>query len=171
MGGCSSLANKNPDTKKLVRFQQAASAGFSALSKNDSTFQVITRMIAGIGVDIISVSRMESVFERRGDRLALRLLTAEEYAVFKRRKRPVHYLATRFAAKEAAAKALGTGIGAVSFQDIAVLNLSSGAPVLLFSGRAQHLQQVRHITKTHISLSDEEAYAQAFVILETTQPC
>ena len=126
-------------------------------------------MIAGIGTDIVSIARIRAAFERKGERLALRILTAEEYAVFTGRKRALSYLATRFAAKEAAAKALGTGIGAVSFQDIAVLNLASGAPVLQFSGAAQRLQQQRGITKTHVSLSDERAYAQAFVILEATQ--
>ena len=127
-------------------------------------------MIAGIGTDIVSIARIGAALERQGERLALRILTAEEYAVFKHRKRALSYLATRFAAKEAAAKALGTGIGTVSFQDIAVLNLASGAPVLQFSGAARRLQQQRGITKMHVSLSDERAYAQAFVILEGTEP-
>ncbi len=123
-------------------------------------------MIAGIGTDIVSIARITSTLERTGERFARRILTEREFAVFQQRNHSSTYLASRFAAKEAASKALGTGIGTVSFQDIEVTSHSTGAPVLSFLGRAKTLQQERGITHVHISLSDEQEYAQAFVILE-----
>ena len=124
-------------------------------------------MIAGIGTDIASVARIAKAWERSGERFARRILTEKEYQVFEGRNHSAAYLASRFAAKEAASKALGTGIGKVSFQDMEVSNLESGAPVLTFTGAALELQQQRGIARVHISLSDEAEYAQAFVILET----
>ncbi len=123
-------------------------------------------MIVGIGTDIVSIPRIEAAWQRSGERFARRVLTAKEHAVFQHRKFSIAYLATRFAAKEAASKALGTGIGKVSFQDIEVSNLVSGAPELTFYGAALALQHEKGITRLHISLSDEKEYAQAFVILE-----
>lgn len=123
-------------------------------------------MIAGIGTDIVSVARIAKTWERSGERFARRILTGKEYQVFEVRNHSVAYLASRFAAKEATSKALGTGIGKVSFQDMEVSNLESGAPVLTFTGAALELQQQRGIARVHISLSDEAEYAQAFVVLE-----
>ena len=124
-------------------------------------------MIVGIGTDIASIPRIEAVWKRSGERFAKRILTDAEQKIFEQRKFSVSYLATRFAVKEAAAKALGTGIGQVSFQDMEITSLKSGAPVLTFSGNAATLQKERGINRIHISLSDETEYAQAFVILES----
>ena len=123
-------------------------------------------MIAGIGTDIARTSRFERAYARQGDRFAKRILTDAEFTVFQQRNCSIAYLATRFAAKEAASKALGTGIGKVSFQDIEVVSAASGAPELRFYGAALDLQQKKGISTLHISLSDEKEYAQAFVILE-----
>ena len=123
-------------------------------------------MIVGIGTDIASIPRVEVAWQRSGERFARRILTNAEYAVFEQRHFSVSYLASRFAAKEAASKALGTGIGQVSFQDVEVSSLESGAPILTFSGAAFQLQQDKGVTRLHISLSDEKDYAQAFVVLE-----
>ncbi len=123
-------------------------------------------MIVGIGTDIASIPRVEAAWKRSGERFARRILTETEYAVFEQRNCSVSYLASRFAAKEAASKALGTGIGKVSFQELEVSNMESGAPVLTFSGAALTLQLAKGIVRLHISLSDEKDYAQAFVVLE-----
>ncbi|WP_281646002.1 holo-ACP synthase [Parendozoicomonas sp. Alg238-R29] len=124
-------------------------------------------MIVGIGTDIVSVVRMEEALQRSGERFARRILTDNEYQVFEQRNCSAIYLASRFAAKEAASKALGTGIGKVSFQDLEVSNLESGAPILTLEGAALELQKERSISGVHISLSDEAEYAQAFVVLES----
>ncbi len=125
-------------------------------------------MIFGIGTDIVRVSRMRKNLERYGQRFAERILTDHEMEEFRRSARPAHYLARRFAAKEAAAKALGTGFaGGVQLRHIGVTHDAAGKPRLEFSGRAAEVLHERRIAITHISLSDEEDHAVAFVTLET----
>ncbi|WP_207062581.1 holo-ACP synthase [Motiliproteus sp. SC1-56] len=124
-------------------------------------------MIAGIGTDIVEVSRMDGALARFGERFARRILTPAEFERFRRSPNPSGYLAKRFAAKEAALKALGTGLAAgLRWHDIETDNNQQGAPLLRFSGRAADLQQERGIRKLHLSLSDERAHVVAFVILE-----
>ncbi len=84
-------------------------------------------------------------------------------------KFPERFLAKRFAAKEAAVKALGTGIGSgVSFQNVEVVNLSSGQPTLEFSGKFAELCEKHNISRSFISISDEQHYAMATVVLESS---
>ena len=123
-------------------------------------------MVIGIGTDIVEVARIRLACQRSGKRFSERILTEREQAVFTERQESANWLAKRFAAKEAAAKALGTGIGPVSFQDIEVSSNPQGAPLLTLYGAAATLQKQRGITRLHISLTDERAYAQAFVVLE-----
>ncbi len=123
-------------------------------------------MIAGIGVDIIRINRIAGILERQGDRFARRILTPLEFAAYHTAGNPVPFLAKRFAAKEAASKALGTGIGKVSFKDIEVNNNDNGAPLLVLHGYARQLQRQRNIRACHLSLSDESDNAVAFVVLE-----
>ncbi len=123
-------------------------------------------MIVGIGTDLVEIERIEKAWQRSGERFAHRILTDNEFQVFQQRRCSVVYLASRFAAKEAVAKAFGTGIGKISFQDVEVRSLESGAPSLVFTGPALVLQKERGITGAHISLTDERRYAQAFVVLE-----
>ena len=123
-------------------------------------------MIVGIGTDITSIERMRGIQTRLGDRFAQRILTPSEFDVYVQRQRAANYLATRFAAKEAAAKALGTGIGKVSFHDLETAHTPEGAPVMIFLGYAAELQKNRNIERVHLSLSDEEMQAVAFVVLE-----
>ncbi|MGY0218753.1 holo-ACP synthase [Endozoicomonadaceae bacterium StTr2] len=128
-------------------------------------------MIIGIGTDIIKISRLSGILDRQGDRFVQRILTETEQAEFQRRKRSVVYLASRFAAKEAAAKALGTGIGrGVSFQQLEVSNLETGQPVLTLHGYAAELFKSKGGKVIHISLSDEEDMAVAFVTLSGVSP-
>lgn len=124
-------------------------------------------MIYGIGTDIVRVARMARNIENYGTRFAERLLHPQEYTEFLRQSRPAHFLAKRFAAKEAAAKALGTGFReGVRFKDIYVAHDSYGKPILQFSGIAAQLLVQHAVHAWHLSLSDEEEYAVAFVVLD-----
>ena len=123
-------------------------------------------MIVGIGTDIVQIERISASLDRLGDAFARRVLTDTEFNRFQDSKQPAAFLAKRFAAKEAASKALGTGIGKVSFQHIEVSNDELGAPLLSFSGYGAELQQSKRITRLHLSLSDEKESAIAFVVLE-----
>ena len=124
-------------------------------------------MIIGIGTDIVQITRIENALERQGDRFAERILCDAELDIFKEQNHSAHYLAKRFAAKEAASKALGTGIGAISWQDMSVSNDENGAPVLTFSGMAKKRMEELGATCVAISLSDEVDYAVAFVVLSS----
>lgn len=124
-------------------------------------------MIIGIGTDIVRVARLAAGLARFGSRYAARILGEAEYREFMVATRPAHLLAKRFAAKEATAKALGTGFqGAFGLRDIAVAHDAMGCPRLVLTGGAQALALRLCVSKAHISLSDEEDYAVAFVILE-----
>lgn len=124
--------------------------------------------IVGLGTDIVEIDRIAAQVDRLGDKLARRVLTDAELAIFQGSSQPARYLAKRFAAKEAAAKALGTGIGrGVSFQHIHIGNNVDGAPTIAFSeGAAARMQQLNAVVG-HISIADEKRYAVATVILET----
>jgi holo-[acyl-carrier protein] synthase len=124
-------------------------------------------MIVGIGVDIAETDRFEKIFARFGNRVARRILTEREIIEFERRNQPASYLATRFAAKEAAAKALGTGFGSgVGYKNIEVNNDSDGKPHLKFLKAALQLADRKKVNNVLISLSDEKHYVVAMVILE-----
>jgi len=123
-------------------------------------------MIYGIGTDIVSVERMRNNIERFGHRFAERILTDEELGEFKQVNNHAHFLAKRFAAKEAVAKAMGTGfINGLSLRDIGVGHDALGKPVLAFSGKAAEFVSQENIASSHISLADEMEYAVAFVTL------
>ncbi len=124
-------------------------------------------MIHGVGVDVVRVARIEAGLARFGDRFARRLTTPEEYADYRRAARPAHFLAKRFAAKEAAAKALGTGFRfGLSLRHIGVVRDALGKPSLVFRGRALELARARGIANVHLSLADEADLAIAYVVLE-----
>jgi holo-[acyl-carrier protein] synthase len=124
--------------------------------------------IVGIGTDIVEIARIRDQRERLGDKLAKRILTDAEFALYAASKIPERFLAKRFAAKEAAAKALGTGIGrGVSFQHIHIANDANGAPIVTFTlGAKARLEQLkgRH---GFITIADEQHYAVATVVLES----
>jgi len=125
-------------------------------------------LIAGIGTDIVSVARMQAAIDRWGlERFARRLLTESELRLLSDHPQPASFLAKRFAGKEAAVKALGTGFRyGISLKDIQLLNDPVGKPLLSFNGQAEQLSDERGIVSHHVSLSDEDAYATAFVVLE-----
>lgn len=124
-------------------------------------------MIRGIGTDIVAVSRMSDLHARHGRRLAERLLTEAEYTDYERATDKARLLAKRFAAKEALAKALGTGLRApVSLTNVGVSHDALGRPLFAFGPPLRIWLQARRITRVHLSLSDEEHYAVGFVIVE-----
>jgi len=125
-------------------------------------------MIVGIGVDIAETARVERLSEKFGKRFARRILTSDELLEFDRRGNASSYLATRFAAKEAVAKALGTGIGkSLGFHSVQIDNDTKGKPRLRFLGDAVKLVASLDINNAMISLSDEKHYVVAMVVLET----
>lgn len=125
-------------------------------------------MIFGIGTDIVEVTRIGASIEEFGDAFAKRILADSEMASYQQSQIKARFLAKRFAAKEAFSKALGTGLRApATFQNISVSHDSLGKPILVFAADLQVFMQAKHITHTHISISDEKNLAAAFVVLET----
>ncbi|MCW8828764.1 MAG: holo-ACP synthase [Gammaproteobacteria bacterium] len=121
-------------------------------------------MIFGIGTDIVSIERIRAGLQRHDERFARRILAEKEWDAFKKSACPAHFLAKRFAAKEAAAKAFGTGFrDGLSLRHIAVVNDHRGKPELCFSERADALREELGIGRHYLSLSDERDYAIAFV--------
>jgi holo-[acyl-carrier protein] synthase len=127
-------------------------------------------MILGIGSDLIDIRRIEQTIARHGERFIGRIFTNVERAKAERRKNRIDTYAKRFAAKEACAKALGTGMRAsVFWRDMGVVNLPSGRPTMRLTGGA--LERLKAITpagyEAHIdvTITDEYPIAQAFVII------
>lgn len=125
-------------------------------------------MIFGIGYDIVSNERIHLLFKQFGVKFARKILSEEEQAIFLLHQQKELYLAKRFAAKEAFAKACGTGLRSpITLTHISVLNNSLGKPELSFSPQIDIWLKHRNIKHIHISLSDEKEFSGAFVILET----
>jgi len=127
-------------------------------------------MIIGIGSDLVDVRRIQRTLERHGERFVARIFTPLERATAERRARRSETYAKRFAAKEACAKALGTGLRAgVFWRDMGVVNLPSGRPTMKLTGGA--LTRLQAITpagceaRIDVTISDEGAIAQAFVVI------
>ena len=128
-------------------------------------------MIVGVGSDLCDIRRLAAVLERHGDRFAVRCFTEVERAKAERRADRAGTYAKRFAAKEACAKALGTGLRAgVFWRDMGVVNRPSGQPTMQLTGgalaRLRLIVPPRHEAVIHLSLTDEHPYAQAFVVIE-----
>jgi holo-[acyl-carrier protein] synthase len=124
--------------------------------------------ILGLGTDIVEITRIEAVVERSGDRLAKRILCANEWALYQNHQQPVRFLAKRFAVKEAAAKALGTGIrNGLAFEQFEVVNDPLGKPGLVFHERAAQMALELGVKSVHVTLADERRYACATVIIES----
>ncbi|RUM96390.1 holo-ACP synthase [Pseudaminobacter arsenicus] len=128
-------------------------------------------MIIGIGSDLIDIRRIEKSLERYGERFVQRIYTEVEQAKSDRRRERAASYAKRFAAKEACAKALGTGMShGVFWRDMGVVNLPGGKPTMkLTGGAATRLQQMLpkgHRAMIHLTITDDFPLAQAFVIIE-----
>jgi holo-[acyl-carrier protein] synthase len=127
-------------------------------------------MILGIGNDIIDARRVGKVIERHGERFLSRIFTDVERAKAERRKNRVETYAKRFAAKEACAKALGTGIRqGVWWRDMGVVNLPSGRPTMRLTGgalkRLEALTPKGHSAQIDLTITDDGPMAQAIVII------
>ena len=123
-------------------------------------------MIFGIGTDICAIGRIDKMLEQHGERFARKILSAHELSVFRTQSQPAAYLASRFAAKEALVKALGTGMrDGIWFTQIAVVNDELGKPSFECEGVIQARLQANQIQVAHLALSHEKEYAVAFVLL------
>ena len=128
-------------------------------------------MIVGLGSDLTDIRRIEATLERFGERFVARVFTETERARSERKADRASSYAKRFAAKEACAKALGTGMRAgVFWRDMGVVNARSGQPTMALTGGAAErlatLTPPGFAARVHLSLTDDHPYAQAFVVIE-----
>ena len=128
-------------------------------------------MIIGIGADLADIRRIERTLERFGDRFVQRVFTEVEQAKSERRRERVASYAKRWAAKEACAKALGTGLRmGVAWREMGVVNLASGQPTIRLTGgaadRLQALMPPGLGPRIHVTITDDHPWAQAFVVIE-----
>lgn len=123
--------------------------------------------VAGIGVDLVEVARIEHSIERFGERFLHRVFTEGEIDYCKSMPHPARHFAARFAAKEAVSKAFGTGIGkSLRWKDIDIRRKSTGEPFLVLSGRAQELAAERSLRASFVSLSHTDHHAVATIVLQ-----
>lgn len=123
-------------------------------------------MILGIGTDLVYLPRVITIVQKFGVRFANRILVAEEQIEFNQKPSSL-FLAKRFAAKEAAAKALGTGIAeGVSFQDFWVTHTVNGKPILNVSSNIYKKFAKNGFLHAHLAITDEKDSVLAFVVLE-----
>ena len=130
-------------------------------------------MILGIGSDLSDIRRIQASLDRFGDRFRSRCFTEIERRRSEAKPDAAASYAKRFAAKEACAKALGTGLRrGVFWRDMGVVNLRSGQPTLSLTGgaaaRLAEMTPAGHRAVIHLSMTDDHPYAQAFVIIEAT---
>jgi holo-[acyl-carrier protein] synthase len=129
-------------------------------------------VIYGIGTDICDIRRIAATFERRGLRFAERVLGEAELKIFHARRarspqRGVHFLATRFSAKEAFSKAIGMGMRMpMTWRACEIVNEPSGKPALRLNGDLANWFTERHLVG-HVTVTDESEYAVSFVVVET----
>ncbi len=124
-------------------------------------------MILAMGTDLCDKSRIYAVVERRGEAFAKRILTVNEYERYRVRGDRIDFLARRFAAKEAIAKALGVGIGrGIGWQQMEIMNNTLGAPQIKLLGAARERFDELGAVRAHITMSDEKSHAIAFVVFE-----
>ena len=124
-------------------------------------------MIAGIGVDIVEHDRIAQIHDRYGEKFARRILDDIELEEYRKAPSQVRLLAKRFAAKEAASKALGTGFSdGISLNMICIRHESSGRPLIEMSGVAAAFASKLGVAVQWLSISDEQNYSVAMVVLE-----
>jgi holo-[acyl-carrier protein] synthase len=130
----------------------------------------IFSMIVGSGIDLVEIGRIHQSMERFGQRFLDRIFTAAEQAYCLRKRKAAESLAARFAAKEAGAKALGTGISrGVNWLEIEVVREPGGKPSLRFHGRAAEIAAALGVAHTALSLTHSGDLAMASVVLEDEQ--
>ena len=123
-------------------------------------------MIAGVGTDIVAVTRLGKLYARHGERALEKLLAAQERADFDKASDPARFLAKRFAAKEALGKALGIGVATpATLPNIAIVHDQLGKPAFAYAPELEEMLRERGLI-AHLSISDEQEFALAFVVLE-----
>jgi holo-[acyl-carrier protein] synthase len=123
-------------------------------------------VIFGIGTDVVQVARVQAIFERHGEHFVRRLLMPEEETAFRSYKRPVRFLAMRFAAKEAIVKALGTGFAhGVWIRDVGIAANAWGRPEVIWSDRGRALRDRLGAGEGHVTLTDEAGLVVAVAVL------
>ncbi len=128
-------------------------------------------IIHGIGIDVVEVERIEAAIAHLGDAFLDRLFTVREREYCGKQKRPALHYAARFAAKEAVSKALGTGIGGqAGWLDMEVERAESGAPKMIFTGRAADFLAAEGIAEVQVSLSHAKEYAAANAVAVKHSP-
>jgi holo-[acyl-carrier-protein] synthase len=129
-------------------------------------------MIVGIGTDLCDIRRIEQTLQRRGERFAEKVLGPQELLIYRQRQarvavRGLRFLATRFAAKEAFAKAIGLGIRMpMTWRSCEILNLPSGRPHIVLNGELATWFAAKQ-WQAHVTVTDEVDHALAFVVIET----
>lgn len=124
-------------------------------------------MILGIGIDLVDLERLRGVIARHGDRFVGRILTGAERAFCEAHVDQAPHVGARFAAKEAAVKALGTGVAeGISWRDIEIVRAGNGAPSLELHGPARQAADRRGVRNIHVSLTHDRTTAAAVVVLE-----
>jgi holo-[acyl-carrier protein] synthase len=124
-------------------------------------------MVLGLGTDLIETKRVQESIERFGERFLERVFTMGEIAYCRRKKNASESFAARFAAKEAGAKALGTGISrGVNWKELEVRREVSGKPTLHLSGRAAELAEAMGVRRLQLSLTHSRELAMAVVVVE-----
>ncbi len=123
-------------------------------------------MIFGVGTDIVELSRVQSIYDKFGEHFVDRLLMDEERILFDKSKRPVRFLAMRFAAKEATVKAMGTGFAnGMWIRDVGIINDPLGRPLLIWSDRGSRVCDELGVGEGHVSLTDEAGLVLAFAVV------
>jgi holo-[acyl-carrier protein] synthase len=127
-------------------------------------------VIFGIGTDVVQLERVQGAFERHGERFVRRLLMPEEEAGLRGHKRPVRFLAMRFAAKEAIVKALGTGFAhGIWIRDVGILPNAWGRPEVIWSERGRRVRDELGAGDGHVTLTDEAGLVVAVAVLMRRQ--
>jgi len=123
-------------------------------------------VIFGIGTDVVQVARVQAIFERHGEHFVRRLLMPEEETAFRSYKRPVRFLAMRFAAKEAIVKALGTGFAhGIWIRYVGIAANAWGRPEVIWSDRGRALRDRLGAGEGHVTLTDEAGLVVAVAVL------
>lgn len=129
-------------------------------------------MIIGIGIDVMAPERIAGIIERHGERFLERTFTPDEIAYCRERKRATEHFAARWAAKEAVAKAFGTGFDRdVGWKNIEIIKEDSGAVSVRLHGKLRTLADKQGVSRIHLSVSHVETTTVAMVVLEGTTAC
>lgn len=124
-------------------------------------------MIKGIGIDIVEVARIRTLYEKQGKLFVNKIFTEKEIKTSLSKKEPWVFLSARFAAKEAVFKAFGTGMAkGMTFKDVELINRKDGKPAVNLYGRAKEFADKEGISTVFVSVSHENEYAVASIIME-----